>query len=180
MNTIQNEKYYLIKELQNLMNNFERVFPVIINSMDEFNITIDRDRYYLSWIAGMNFHKQDFSFVEKFVQDVLFKNLYKTLSFKNLSEKAVMFIYFSLGAIAAINYNSESKEFYKEYLPVISKGAAIIDNVKFDRFQEGRRYWSLQTLIQYFTDKDEKKENHKKGTFQESVLTEEIGSITIN
>jgi len=180
MNNIQNEEYYKLCELQNLMNGFEKVFPILSKNMSIYKITEQKDKCYLAWIAGMNFHKQNFSFLEKFVQDVLFKNMFKSLKLKNISERAVLFVYFSLGLIAAANYNNDGKDFYKDYLPVISKGAAIIDTVKFDGFKDGYRYWEMKTLAQYFETGNSKQDFINERFFQDEKSTEEIGSRIIN
>ncbi len=180
MNIIQDEKYYRIKELQNIMNNFEKAYPILMKNIDEFNIRSEKDQAYLAWIAGMNFYKHNLTFSEKILQNLLFKNLYKTLNFNVISQRAVMFVYFALGTISIANYKSKSKEFYNEYMNVISKGVAIIDSVKFDRYVDGYRYWDIRTLAQFFKDESEDKVIDKNNHFKEAKVAEEISSRTIN
>ena len=166
MKRIQVEEYYNIKELQNLLNNFEKVYPVVKDNIDNFNIKNNKDKAYLAWIAGINFYKNDIPSFDKIVLEVLFKNMYKILQIEKISDRANLFMFFSLGAVAVINYKNKKNDFYKDYIYIISKGAAIIEQIKFDTYKNGFKYWKLNTISKYFSRTD--KRNIKAG----NVVTE--------
>ena len=179
MRMMQSEQYYQLKELQNLLNNFEKVYPILKKSIEKFEIREVENQCYLSWIAGVNFYKPDIFLLEKFILEILFKNIFKTLEMNNVSVKAILFIYFSFGAIAALNYSNNKKDYYKDYLYVISKGAVIIDKVKFDTYKNGIKYWRLQTLAAYF-NYNSKNIISRNNIIKESNSNKFEGNIIIN
>ncbi len=175
---IQNSEYFNIKELHNLMNNYEKVYPILKRNIEKFQIENKKSKCYLSWVAGVYFHKKDINLFEKFVLDVLFKNIFSTLNVDTLSIKALMFIYFGLGGISSLNYSNNKKDFFKEYFPLLSKGAVLIDNLKFDTFKDGFKYWELSTISKYLNPHDNKLfanlSNNKQNIISKS------GHFTIN
>ncbi len=179
MRMIQTEQYYQLKELQNLLNNFEKVYTILKKSIEKFEIKEIGNQCYLSWVAGVNFYKPDVFLLEKFVLEILFKNIFKTLEMDNVSVKATLFIYFSLGAIAALNYSNNRKDYYKDYLHIISKGAVIIDKIKFDTYKNGIKYWRLSTLAAYFNN-NSKDIISKNNVIKESNSNKFEGNVIIN
>jgi hypothetical protein len=175
---IQSDEYFDIKELHNLLNNFEKVFPILKRNIEKFEIEDIQYKCYLAWVGGIYFHKKDRNFFEKFVMDVLFKNIFSSLNIDALSIKALMFIYFGLGGISSINYFNNKKDFFKEYFPLLSKGAVLIDNLKFDKFKDGFKYWELSTISKYIKPHNRKLFSNISNKNDKDIM--ETGYFTIN
>jgi len=174
---VQNKEYFDIRELHNLLNNYEKVYPILKRNIEKFKIEEEKNKCYLAWVAGVYFHKENANLFEKFVLDILFKNIFSTLKINTLSTKALMFIYFGLGAVSALNYSNNKKDFFKEYFPLLSKGAVLIDNLKFDKFKDGYKYWDISTITMYVKP-------HNKNLFSNISTNDkeiiESGHFTIN
>jgi hypothetical protein len=180
MNFVQNNEFYQLLELQNLLNSFENAYPILIRNIKKFNIETSRDKCFLAWIAGINFNRDiENNFIKKVVQELLFKNIFKSIKIKDFTEKSILFIYFSLGYITGGNSFSDKKDFYKEYLPLISKGAVILEKIKFDSFENGAICWSLSTIKKFFYNISVNEENNKSVLMEDSI-NEEVSSFIIN
>ncbi|GEM_PF-6144217 len=152
MNNIQENLFYTLKELQILMNDFEKVYLVLTKNIDKFNISSDSDKFYLSWVAGLNFYGHNDIHIKQMETFTFFENIAQLLNIQNLSLKSILFIYFSIAAIHIKNYkNIKSNDFYIDYIKNILHGAIVLEVVKSDNEKDGSKSWDISTLHKYFT-----------------------------
>ncbi len=149
-----------IKELHKLLNSFELCYPIIIKNIKKYYIQELKEKAYLAWYAGGIYFSEEFEFSKSIFIDYFFEKIFESFNIKNLSEKGIFFSFFSLGAIISVNNFEEARILLKDYYKIIAAGIVLIQNVKFDFFENGKKKWSIETIKKYASfDEDEEIED---------------------
>ncbi len=145
------------KELYKLLNSFELCYPIIIKNIEKYNIEEIKDKAYLAWYAGGIYFSEEFEFSKSVFVDYFFEKIFESFNITNLSEKGILFAFFSLGAVISVNNFEEARILLKDYYKIIASGIVLIQKVKFDFFEDGKKKWSIETIKKYssFDDEDE-------------------------
>ncbi len=161
-----------VKELHNLLNSFELCYPIIKKNIDKFDIKSIKHKCYLGWTAGITYFNSKLSLTENIFLDYFFDKIYETFNIKKMNLKAILFSFFSFGAVVSINKYEVVKDLLKDYYNIIAIGIVLIQRIKYDYIENGIKKWSIETIKKYafFNDKSAKDNSHNPlKEFQEII-----------
>ncbi len=153
-----------IKELHNLLNSFEKCYPIIKKYIKKYKISEQKEKCYLSWFAGQIYFSSESDLSKDIFMDYFFQKIFDTFSMKTVNEKSGLFAFFSLGAVVSINKFDQIKTILNDYYSIIAAGIVLIQRFKFDYIENGIKKWSIETIEKY-------------SNIERNNPTEEIGSI---
>ena len=148
-----------VKELYNLINAYELCYPVIKKNIEKFEITSIRDRCYLAWTAGATYFNPDLKLSKNVFMDYFFDKGFETFNKEKMSDKSILFTFFSLGAVVSKNSFDEIKVILRDYYNIIAVGIVLIHRVKYDIIENGVRKWSIETIKKYANFDDSSTKN---------------------
>ena len=138
-----------VRELHNLLNSFEKCFPVIRKKIEKYKIDNLKDKCFLAWHAGQVFFNKNLNISKDIFMDYFFKKIFETFKLKNIEEKSALFTFFSLGAVVSLNDFEQVKIILNDYYKIIANGIVLIQTVKFDVVENGIKKWRFETVKKF-------------------------------